>query len=130
MILAEEVEGRTRGVGARVEFLGILQAEVQKEMDALAREFALVFVLHRDGSSCRRMHQTTRTQIGDLYAVVVHGTQELFDLAEQLNWRCPPWECERTNYYAVKSLIAQEGLFPQPGVCIAELPTIFVRAIL
>jgi hypothetical protein len=30
---------------------------------------------------------TTRTQIGDLYAVLINGTQELFDLAAQLNRR-------------------------------------------
>jgi hypothetical protein len=66
-----------------------------------------VFVLHRDGSGYRRMHnQTTRTQIGALYAVLIEGTQELFDLAEQLSRRCPPWEREGTNDYAAKSLIA------------------------
>jgi hypothetical protein len=58
-----------------------------------AREFTLVFVLHRDGSGYRRTHnRTTRTQIDDLYAVLMNGTQELFDLAEQLNWRSPARE--------------------------------------
>jgi hypothetical protein len=39
------------------------------------------------------MHnQTTQTQIGDLYAVLMEATQELFDLVEQLSWRSSLWE--------------------------------------
>jgi hypothetical protein len=48
LILVEEVEGRTRGVGARVEFLGILQVEVQKAMDAASNGYVAFRTLDAD----------------------------------------------------------------------------------
>ena len=87
---AEELEGSAppRALAVGASFIDLRGRDVQD-----AREFALVFVLHRDESGYRRTHnRTTRTQIGDLYAVLMDGTQELFDLAEQLNWRPPARE--------------------------------------
>ena len=90
---AEELEGsappRALTVGAA--FICVRGRNIQD-----ARKFAFVFVLHRmDPVTDART--TTRTQIGDLYAVLMRGTQALFDLAEQLSRRCPAWECERTT---------------------------------
>jgi hypothetical protein len=66
---AEQLEGSAppRALAVGIAFIRLRGRDVQD-----AREFALVFVLHRDGSGYRRMHnQTTRTQIGDLYAATV-----------------------------------------------------------
>jgi len=79
---AEELEGSAppRALGVGTSFIGLRGRDVQD-----ARELALVFVLHRDGSGYRRMHnRTTRMQIGDLYALLIEGTQEFFDLAAGL----------------------------------------------
>ena len=61
-------------------FIGLRRRNAQE-----TRKLAFVLVLHLHGSDYRRTHnRTTRTQIADLYAAVMHGTQVSFDLAEQL----------------------------------------------
>ena len=80
---AEELNGsappRALAVGAT--FIGLRGRDIQD-----ARKFAFVLMLHRAWIRLPTpAHPTTRTQIADLYAATVHGTQELFDLAAQPN---------------------------------------------
>ena len=80
---AEKLEGSAppRAPALGTPFIGLRGRNVQD-----ARKFALVFVLHRAWIRLPTHAQpTTRTQIGDLYAATVDGTQELFDLAAQPN---------------------------------------------
>src|SRR5262245_45814267 len=90
---AEELKGSPPpgALAVGTTLIGLRRRHVQ---DARKSALGLVLHLHRSIYQCTH-NRTTRTQIADLYAAVMHRTQELPDLAEQPNrWqrmvRCEP----------------------------------------